>query len=77
MSDPVQLATCPEIPISVLECSEAFQLLTKEEKLYAHYLSKASWAGGPIATIQTSQEAPKILSLFLALFSNIKLADLK
>lgn len=75
--DTLQQAICQEIPISVLECSEAFQLLSKEEKLYAHYLSKASWAGGPIATIQTSPEAPKILELILALFADIKLSDLK
>lgn len=32
-----------DIGISALDCREAFRLLSPQEKMYAHYLSRASW----------------------------------
>ncbi|XP_043934153.1 dipeptidyl peptidase 3 [Protopterus annectens] len=57
-----------DIGISLLPCKEAFQLLTKKEQLYAHYLSRASWYGGLIVLVQTSPESPPIYILLMKLF---------
>nr|XP_033810385.1 dipeptidyl peptidase 3 [Geotrypetes seraphini]XP_033810386.1 dipeptidyl peptidase 3 [Geotrypetes seraphini] len=54
--------------ISSLDCQEAFQLLSKSEQLYAHYLSRASWYGGLIVLLQTSPESPAIYVLLIRLF---------
>lgn len=32
-----------DIGISALDCREAFRLLSPQEKMYAHYLSRAAW----------------------------------
>lgn len=32
-----------DIGVSALECGEAFRLLSPQEKMYAHYLSRAAW----------------------------------
>lgn len=39
-------------PVVLLDCNVAFNALTKEEKLYAHHLSRACWNGGLIVLIQ-------------------------
>ncbi|XP_069064068.1 dipeptidyl peptidase 3 [Pleurodeles waltl] len=56
------------IGISVLDCKEAFALLSQDEKLYAHFLSRASWYGGLIVLMQTSPESPGIFVLLSKLF---------
>lgn len=38
--------------IVFLDCVAAFNGLSKREKLYAHYLSQASWYGGLICLYQ-------------------------
>ncbi|XP_072101870.1 dipeptidyl peptidase 3 [Mobula birostris] len=57
-----------DIGISLLDCQDAFQLLSKEEKLYAHYVSRASWYGGLVVLLQTSPESPAIYVLLQKLF---------
>lgn len=55
-------------PVAVLECTEAFKGLTVDEKLYAHYLSKAAWNGGLITLLQTSPESGPVFVFFHKLF---------
>ena len=72
--DPSQFITSAEIPVCNLDCAESFKKLTEKEKLYAHHMSRASWAGSQIVLMQTSPEAPSIFKLFLQLFA---VSDLK
>ncbi|KAJ6654215.1 hypothetical protein lerEdw1_007312 [Lerista edwardsae] len=57
-----------DIGIATLDCAEAFQLLSTEERLYAHYLSRACWYGGLVVLLQTSPESPAIYTLISRLF---------
>ena len=50
-------------PIVRLDASAAWNHLTKDEQLYSHYLSQASWWGGLIVLLQTSPESPDIFRL--------------
>ena len=43
-----------DTPVAILDCTEAFAGLTDQEKLYAHYLAQASFAGGLIVLVQVS-----------------------
>lgn len=57
-----------EVPFNFLECKEAFEGLTCKEKLYSHYICRASWQGALICLLQTSPESPGIFLLFQKLF---------
>uniref|UniRef100_A0AAX7SIA5 Dipeptidyl peptidase 3 n=1 Tax=Astatotilapia calliptera TaxID=8154 RepID=A0AAX7SIA5_ASTCA len=57
-----------DIGISALDCSEAFRLLSPQEKMYAHYLSRASWYGGLVVLLQTSPESANIFVLLQRIF---------
>ncbi|KAF0973055.1 hypothetical protein FDP41_008719 [Naegleria fowleri] len=60
---------CPEkIPVTRLELEEAWNALSDDQKLYAHYFSRAAIAGTPIVLHQVSEESPQIYQLLCLLF---------
>lgn len=78
MNNDVSLYTLPNSqPIVLLECATAFKALSKNEKLYAHYLSQAAWDGGLIVLIQTSPESPLIFAFLHKIFLAESIEDLK
>lgn len=69
MSSDISLYTLPNNqPVVFLECTTAFNALTLKEKLYAHYLSRATWNGSLITFIQTSPESPLLFALLHKIF---------
>lgn len=63
-------------PVVSLDCTVAFKNLTNNEKLYAHYLSRAAWYGGLIVFFQTSPESPLIFLLLHRLYRSQTLDEL-
>lgn len=57
-----------DIGFSLLDCAEAFRLLSPKEQQYAHYLSRAAWYGGLVVLLQTSPESPSIYVLLQRVF---------
>lgn len=43
-------------PVMSLNCVEAFNGLTDQEKLYTYHMSQASWLGGLIVTVQVRNQ---------------------
>ncbi|XP_044125836.1 dipeptidyl peptidase 3 isoform X3 [Bufo gargarizans] len=68
MAAPSQYVLPNDLPIALLDCEEAFSLLSTKEKLYTHFLSRASFYGGLIVLFQTSPESPAIYILLNRLF---------
>lgn len=69
MGDTTSLHTVPKkVPYLALRVAEAFNALTPQERLYAHYLQRASWAGLAICAEQLSVESRPLLQRFYALF---------
>ncbi|XP_076667376.1 dipeptidyl peptidase 3 [Andrena cerasifolii] len=78
MSDDTFLYTLPNNqPVISLECGTAFNALTANEKLYAHYLSQAAWNGSLIVFIQTSPESPLIFAILHKIFVSEAVDELK
>lgn len=50
--------------------SKAWGFLTKEEKNYAYFMAKASWAGAKMVPHQISYEAPPLMCVLLTYFKN-------
>ncbi|KAF8554646.1 hypothetical protein OG21DRAFT_1412103 [Imleria badia] len=64
-------------PICRVEVAKSFSQLTEKEKLYAHYVGEASWAGARIIQGQWTPQATTLYDLLILTFStNGKLADL-
>ncbi|CAG9762167.1 unnamed protein product [Ceutorhynchus assimilis] len=62
-------------PFVRLEIESAFNGLSQQEKLYAHHISRASWAGGLVTFLQTSPESGPIFVLLHKLFASEKATD--
>ncbi|KAF8833939.1 dipeptidyl-peptidase III [Paxillus ammoniavirescens] len=64
-------------PICRVEVAKSFAQLTEKEKLYAHFVGEASWAGARIIQGQWTPQATKLYDLLILTFStNGKLVDL-
>ncbi|KAL9953202.1 hypothetical protein ACROYT_G040579 [Oculina patagonica] len=77
LKDYSQYIISREIDINLLDCRTAFSGLTEKEKLYAHYLCRASWDGALICLLQTSPESPGIFLLLQQLFHAESVEELK
>lgn len=64
-------------PVIMLDANAAFEALSPREKLYAHYLSRASFFGGLIVLLQTSPESPQIFRLIQKLHLGQSTEELK
>lgn len=61
---------CPQaVPYYSLNVAEPFKELTIRQRLYAHYMLRASWAGFSICVSQVSPESLPILKHFFNFFS--------
>ena len=58
------------VPYCGLEVAKSFSLLTPKERLYTHWLNKASWAGVRIIQGQWTPYATKLYDLLITTFSN-------
>ncbi|MEE9393594.1 MAG: dipeptidyl peptidase 3 [Planctomycetota bacterium] len=56
------------VPVRALEARADFEALTPKEKLYAHWMARASWVGSLITWEQLSPESPDLLRLFQGIF---------
>lgn len=59
-----------------LDTKEAWNTLSKEEKLYCYYISKACWAGYLAVPEQVSIESPQLLKLFTDMFKRNTINEL-
>ncbi|CEP64532.1 dipeptidyl-peptidase III LALA0_S12e01046g [Lachancea lanzarotensis] len=59
-------------PMIMLSAKDFFAQLTGEEKLYAHYMSKASHAGSRVILRQVSHESESIFDLVLQIHGGLK-----
>ena len=57
-------------PIQNLEFREPWKMLTEQEKNYAYFMTKASWAGAKIVPHQISYESPALFCVFQAYFAD-------
>jgi dipeptidyl-peptidase-3 len=58
----------PASPVHRLNVKSVFDVLSPRDKLYAHHLFKAAWAGTRIILRQTSRESEIIFDFIIALY---------
>jgi dipeptidyl-peptidase-3 len=58
-----------EAAIARLEAKTFFDQLSKNEKFYAHYMAKASFAGTRIILSQVNPRGPEIFDLIQSIFT--------
>ncbi|CAG2060189.1 unnamed protein product, partial [Timema podura] len=79
MSEDDQYSLPNDYPIVELECQVAFDALSNKQKLYAHYLSLASWHGSLAVylqiTVRTHQEATKAVESISLAFDSDSLSQ--
>lgn len=66
-----------DTPISKLDAGKSFEGLENKERLYCHYLSRASWEGCSICLFQTSPESVPVFLLLRELFTRQSLSSLR
>lgn len=66
-----------DTPISRLEACKSFNGLDSKERLYCHYLSRASWEGSYICLLQTSPESAPAFLFLRELFSRQSVTSLQ
>ncbi|GAA5980189.1 hypothetical protein JCM5350_000865 [Sporobolomyces pararoseus] len=67
-------------PVCSLQVKDSFNNLTKQEKLYSHFMSQACWSGGRIIMRQTTETAEQLFDLIVSTFAKsdeAKLGDLE
>ncbi|GAA5959614.1 hypothetical protein JCM3765_007217 [Sporobolomyces pararoseus] len=67
-------------PVCSLQVKDSFNNLTKQEKLYSHFMSQACWSGGRIIMRQTTETAEQLYDLIVSTFAKsneAKLGDLE
>lgn len=57
-------------PLCSLAIKDSFAQLTEKEKLYAHWIGTASWAGARIIQEQWTPEAQSLYDLLISIFSS-------
>eukprot|EP01063_Lacrimia_lanifica_P006041 TRINITY_DN13631_c0_g1_i1.p1 TRINITY_DN13631_c0_g1~~TRINITY_DN13631_c0_g1_i1.p1 ORF type:complete len:775 (+),score=339.75 TRINITY_DN13631_c0_g1_i1:22-2346(+) len=65
-----------DTPVVGLKATDAFNMLTEDEKAYAYYIGRASWDGAKICLLQTSPESVPIFSLFQLCFGSRPAAEM-
>jgi dipeptidyl-peptidase-3 len=63
------------VPVVPLLVEEAFNGLNNKERKYAHFISRASWAGTRIVMEQASRESPAIFDFLQAFFRPVIALD--
>ena len=66
-----------DTPVSKLDAKQAFEGLSEQERLYAHYLCRASWEAAPICLLQTSPESAPVFLLLQRVFSTQSVSSLR
>eukprot|EP00842_Homolaphlyctis_polyrhiza_P006522 jgi/Hompol1/6871/HPOL_002358-RA len=67
---PLRFQADTAAPLVRLEVKKHFDALTPKEKLYAHHVAQASWAGAGIIAASMTPHGPALTSMFLDIFTH-------